>query len=201
MRDLPCGRRRPHPPPPERAALPPPDRPRRVEYRSMLRRLFTLLSALSLLLFVAVALLWVRSYRRMDVVLYVLPPDLGNEGCYLSSRSGRIWLYHYRSAGVDRQPTGVSRKSWDVAAKPMYIPPEAFYARRGRGPTGVSDQLMAPHYAVALALLVAPVSAALLHRRRRRRARPGLCPSCGYDLRATPGRCPECGTVPVAQVP
>jgi hypothetical protein len=32
--------------------------------------------------------------------------------------------------------------------------------------------------------------------RRRRRATPGRCPSCGYDLRATPGRCPECGAVP-----
>jgi hypothetical protein len=32
--------------------------------------------------------------------------------------------------------------------------------------------------------------------RGRRRARPGRCPACGYDLRATPGRCPECGVVP-----
>ena len=36
----------------------------------------------------------------------------------------------------------------------------------------------------------------LLDARAVGRARRGLCPHCGYDLRATPGRCPECGAVP-----
>jgi hypothetical protein len=44
---------------------------RRCRYNSaMLRRLFTVLSALSLLLCVATLVLWVRSYRGRDTLSY-----------------------------------------------------------------------------------------------------------------------------------
>jgi hypothetical protein len=52
-----------------------------------------------------------------------------------------------------------------------------------------------PFWAIAAACAALPAALVLRRRTARRRARLGLCPACGYDLRATPDRCPECGTI------
>jgi hypothetical protein len=78
-------------------------------------------------------------------------------------------------AGLSYQAT--SQRAGDQASRSLFLP----------------LPLLATTFAVPPALW--------LRRRRRaaRRARAGLCPSCGYDLRQTPDRCPECGREPARQ--
>jgi hypothetical protein len=63
-------------------------------------------------------------------------------------------------------------------------------SRYGWGYSASSRRVWFPDWALVLPLAAWPAAWRLL----ARRARAGLCPRCGYDLRATPDRCPECGT-------
>ena len=163
--------------------------------------MFTILSALSLLLCVAVVVVWVRSYWVEDYVSYGRR-GIGTWAAW--SRSGRIcfWSDRYEAsvaaAGVvSRRPVG-----WNVSATPVGI--------AERWPDG-SDGMLGFAYETgglytqaavswwALAVTSGSAAAALGisgARRTRRRRGLGRCAACGYDLRATPDQCPECGAVP-----
>jgi hypothetical protein len=175
------------------------------------RRLFNLLAAVSLIFSLGFAMLWARSYARMDGVGYShnAPPGLTavDWGYHLTSECGVLtlgyYIDHYTSSAVvalqHRKP-GQSNWNWVTLSRNIR-PPErtmGFNSRRNTYTYGTNRnwQLFVPHAALCVLTLVLPAFAFVSHRRQTRRSLAGTCLACGYDLRATPDRCPECGTVP-----
>jgi hypothetical protein len=156
--------------------------------RRLARHLFTLCSAVSLLLCVAVCVLWVRSYVRKDELKLVYRS--GRQFCAIASNRG-VLAFGWGTAG---RP---ARLGWDYDDVDADHGWESFGLRFGFGHyTTRSEQvLFAPHAALVTAIgLAVGVPRAYQHRIYARRAKRGLCRVCGYDLRASPERCPECGT-------
>jgi hypothetical protein len=152
----------------------------------MRRRLFTVVSMLSLVLCVAGVGLWAVSfYAAVDYRRYL---PLGGQ-VRAGVCEGRLSVFNTDlpyNGGVIGFSTGdgpVVTRRWDFA----------LYYRHIRWGTHSVWVVTLPLYlpVVLTALLpLSQLSAAIRLAKRRRR---GLCPACGYDLRATPGRCPECG--------
>jgi hypothetical protein len=142
----------------------------------MPRRRFTIVSALSLLLCVSMAALWLRSGWRED---------------WLLIRAGQWRL----SLGSDRGSVGASLRTSRLSEPPVTYrarPHRArWYLERFNAEANSRGALVAlPHWLACL-LLAAPATLAL---RKRSTVPSHICPTCGYDLRATRDRCPECGT-------
>jgi hypothetical protein len=190
----------------------------------MRRRLLNILTTLSVLLCVAVCVLWVRSYA------------VGNDVTGSAAR-GPAWTLGSQSGGLLialRWPGHVDRTcTWTrFDPDPRFqraLPSLRVQMTRGRSShwrwsrgrvgvwTGAGDLVESwisdrpnrtfgpvryagaifPHWLLAAAAAVPTTAAIALHfRRSMRRHKPaGLCRACGYDLRATPDRCPECGTI------
>lgn len=181
----------------------------------MIRRLFTVASALSLAACVAwLVLCAVRPKRTFvlgDHVLWVrMGPGLGPLQGGMSVRWGMPLVEE--GAGDEPEPNGPPHisvgdrwgKSHDVLGVHVghfdwitttWITPHRFRI------TGTRWRVVSFRYWMAAAVwAVLPACWALVHRRRfrrRRRQRDGCCAACGYDLRASTERCPECGT-PIA---
>jgi hypothetical protein len=176
--------------------------------RRLCRILWTTFAAVSLLLCAAAAGVWVRSYFVGDLV----HPPIDDTWWWAASARGRFGIIRFdgdlallqlepqeRWRHITRPPyrnpfhtaqVGATQWDWSV--------PGVAYASRPIDT--VRGQLLVVHLAYPTALFaLAPLawSAGFVRRRRRkRRARVGLCASCGYDLRASAGRCPECGAAP-----
>jgi hypothetical protein len=171
-------------------------------------RLFTLCSAVSLLLCAAVCVLWIRSYWVGEAVYREGPAYrlavLSSKGqcsafrmTYPKSADNGPprWMYSNRGmwAEVTQRPD-LYRADPGVRC---YGPIAGFgLFDKPAGPPGMGTrEVFVPYW--FLALLTAAGPAAWWHHARRARSRSlGLCSACGYDLRATPERCPECGAVP-----
>jgi hypothetical protein len=177
-----------------------------VAHRSLLilrRRLFTLAAAISLILCLATAVVWLRSYYVMDYVRLFQ----GRSG--ITTSLGQVYVWGYGRRFSVRSTDRTTRR---------FVPEQRFiWHRDGGAPerlsldgphylgfalpvAGTNDwQIIAfPHWFLTLLFAIAPTYWFFFapHRRRAKRAKLGLCPTCGYDLRASPDRCPECGLVP-----
>jgi hypothetical protein len=177
----------------------------------MRRRLLNFLTALSLLLCVAVVALWVRGTAIMNA-----------SGC----RNGRhSWCVGYDSGGVavghcpatppvssggdaaywewntavpSSGPLAKAGLEWgrvNVTRQTFVLSGLAVLGRLFQVPTP-AQYVKLPWWSLSALTATAPATRGLSAYRRRRRKHAGRCSQCGYDLRATPDRCPECGTKP-----
>ena len=163
--------------------------------RPMTRRPLNLLAALSLVLFVAACVMWVRGYFVGDAWDWPTPTGrAGVDSCRGSLSMGRVDVPPAALATIPRGHLFTSKPA-DRAAAERLTPAWSFagFAVVRAHVGGMSaTELRVPYWLLVLATGVPP--AVHLHRRSRAAKRAGTCPRCGYDLRATPDRCPECGT-------
>jgi hypothetical protein len=171
--------------------------------RRLLRILLNTITSLSLLLSMAVVVLWARSYKVSNLLICRT-----NAGSYsLIAERGEVcvrWL-------ATTQHTPLERAQWSGYQQPAdpgarYVPPQSterrlggFWIERGTMPIHETGRPAIAYVAVVvpfwpLVLFLAVASALVARNWLRRHNHRGRCAVCNYDLRATPNRCPECGT-------
>ena len=172
----------------------------------MTRRLLNLLTPVSLLLCVAAAAMWARSYLMIETLVY----QPRTSGYSLASSHGdaafkrvrdqapdvRRWRYYAHSARTGRYRMSRDNRRY----------PGGFWWETGRINGNLDGNgklitypyasLIVPYWSLVAATAALPAARLALRIRRRRRTAPGHCPACGYNLTGnTSGVCPECGTI------
>jgi len=177
-----------------------------VAHRSLpiLRRLFTITAAISLLLCIATVGLWVRSHWYYDALARTRNRAPASHILGVESFDGIIYLRSKH--GYPLRQDAPASWSYATALRPADLGITASIQSHGRELAGFGyvftppprplSAIFFPLWLPAILFAIAPTYWFLVapHRRRAKRRKLGLCPTCGYDLRASPDRCPECGT-------
>lgn len=168
------------------------------------------LTAAATVCFLAIVVLWVRSYFYNEELHWF---GERRELSLRSNRGGfdgyRVWAKSLNStptkftffrsrakANLDERVTVLKRDS-----NMSYFGPHlgfAFFRDSNPGYAELFVEVMIPWWFPALLAGGLPAIRLWRWRKRRLAQKPGCCAGCGYDMRATPGRCPECGRVPMA---
>ena len=182
----------------------------------MRRRLFNLAAAVSLVLFLATCVMWVRSYHNWDSVHYCTEINRASDQTYYACHSDEgtisFHLAFLSKAAVSWAPWAAgfrveTRPVVDPVTAERYLKSIAHdgvyrfgfgFVRRPILGGGDLSAVFVPHWCIALVCAVGLVPQLVVSQRDRVRRHHKRCPTCGYDLRATPARCPECGTAPPA---
>jgi hypothetical protein len=185
------------------------------------RRLFTALSAVSLLLCVASLVVWYRSYFVTDEIVWLKGHD-GNIGeqaeenrWYARSWSGGFllasiyerWNMPEGRLGSRHNIRWATRSQFPPHADPVVLFFGPIRLRYGFGAASRSfvqppysqrvsrlREIEFPTYASTILTAILPALWIVRRLPKQRRGQVGLCRTCGYDLRASTERCPECGT-------
>jgi hypothetical protein len=176
--------------------------------RRLPRHLFTLCSALSLLLCVAVGMLWVRSYRVEDTIEYFgatsgLRQAAASRGVLILCEEHTVDPKRLYQEDPVISPFGLRYLGQDLGERPTIENPGADLVF-GIGQlrlirhNGLSEPwpnivttVTCPLWLILAVLLIPGLIVGLRIQRRRRRLTAGRCKRCGYDLRGSPERCPE----------
>ena len=157
----------------------------------MRQRLFRILWALPLLLCLATAALWVRSYWRSDGYAWSESSQVYTErGELVFAIAGPEFGFHV-TPGFGSGDVQDPDDFWNPRRKADHT----WNALLAHGEEFPGLHMVVVRFwgvCVVTAIPLAPVLAR--YARHHRRAARGCCTKCGYDLRATNERCPECGT-------
>jgi len=172
------------------------------------RWLFNGLTALSLVLCVATAALWARSYFVVESVFR----SRWDAATHESSETDLSWSDGRFEFDFERVSAPLLNAAWrnfgwqhsTTASPPAQF---AWWDFKHQPRTGLlgTNGVMGWYetwtidfriWALAAVASLLPGYWLFAKIRQARGARSGHCLVCGYDLRATPDRCPECGTIP-----